>query len=296
MKRSYQNLFGWDVASRPVYNEFGEMINGYQELVRNDNEATLNITGERYSPIPNSMFCSVLDSFAKLGCEVTKYGAMANGKKIYAQLSHDEMASAVIPNDHHGKTKGYATLVNSHDGSSAFKIFVTVIRMYCNNQFHYVNNNASNGIRIKHTVNYEAKINDLVDCIDNIVVAQKDVLHKMQEMSETKSFDRVTDYVETLHKLEEKPRPIKQRNEKTGTFDTVGWTPPQFSTQGINIMKDYDSIWDSYKHEMNYSNWGLFNATTHYVDHEKSANKGNAYSLFGTGMELKGRAFKLLTN
>lgn len=296
MKRSYQNLFGWDVTSKPVYNEFGEPIDGYQRIIRDDTEATLNITSERYNAIPNSLFESVLDSFAKLGCEVHKYGAMANGKKIYAQLSHNDMASAIIPNDSYGKTKGYATLVNSHDGSSAFKIFVTIIRMYCNNQFHYVNNNASNGIRIKHTVNYEAKINELVSCIDNIIIAQNDVMHKMKEMSETRSFNNVSEYVESLHKLEEKPRPIKQKNDKTGMFETVGWTPPQFSTQGINIMKTYESIWDSYKHEMNYSDWGLFNTTTHYVDHERSADKGNAYGLFGTGMELKGRAFNLLTN
>ena len=290
-----KQLFNWDVVTKPNYDSYGNVIEGYNRIVRNDNGKTLHIAKNGYKPITNFMFNTVVDSFKSLGWKVNKLGTINGGKKIYAQFQHNDMASEIVPNDKNGLTKGYATLVNSHDGTSAFKIFVTIVRMFCDNQFHYINRNANSGISIKHTLNYENKLNDFINSMDNIIVAQNDIMTKMKEMSDMTTFDNVNDYTISLHQLEKKPRPIKEMNKKTGHFDIVDWTPPQYSTRGVNIMREYDSLWDSYSNEMDFSNWGLFNCTTHYVDHDLTDKRGKGYGLFGSGMELKGRAFKLLT-
>lgn len=292
-----KQLFNWDVVTKPAYDSFGNEIQGYNRIVRNDTNATLNIAKKGYNAIPNEAFEECVRGFVDgLGCKLIKHGTYQKGKKLFAQVDHSEFASAIIENDSHGEIKNYATLVNSHDGSTAFKIFITSVRMFCMNQYHAIRRrgDVKNGVSIKHTTNYDVRLNDFINSMDDIIVAQKDIVNRMNEMANTSSFDNITEYAIELNKLEEKPRPINRKNERTGAFERIGWTPPQFSTRGVNIIKNYESIWDSYSKEMSYSDWGLFNTTTHYVDHELDMSGGNGYGLFGRGLELKSRAFNLL--
>jgi len=287
-----KKLFNWDVEEHPVYDKHGSIIKGYKSIVRDDNQEVLNVATENYYPIKNSLFEDIVGTFVEdLGCQIEASDVIKGGKKIFTQFKHDEFSNIIVPHDDHGEVEGYATLVNSHDGSIAFKFFATMIRMWCTNTFNsVVNRSSGKGFSVKHTRYHRDKIDYFTQTIEDIIIAQKQISTKMELMANSISYRNVKDYCIDLYNLEEKPRPIKEKIN--GVFVTIGWTPARYSTRGMNIMDNYKDLHESYTDILN-SNWSLFNTTTHYIDH--GLNKGKDYSLFGGGNDVKGRAFKLLT-
>ena len=283
--------FNWEVNEAPIYNEHGGIIKGYKQIKRDDNEEVLNVTTERYHPIANSLFNDVVSTFVEdLECKVIHHGEFANGKKLYVQFGHNEFVDTIVDGDENGRIKGYGTLVNSHDGSNAFKFFTTIVRIFCQNTFTAAVANNTMNFSAKHTKNHRLKIDTFTDTIEGITSAQKLIKDDIDKMTQLNSFKSPEAYAKTLYSLNKKPRPINRKN-KQGVYENTGWTEAKYSGRGENIMKRYSDIYDMYG-DINNNNWKMFNVTTDDIDH---GNRPQEYGLIGNGNTIKSRAFNLLT-
>lgn len=130
----------WEPVARPVYAQVKggidpvfEPIEGFRQIVRDDNGATLTVTTDSYQLISHAVMGEILEAI--LGETNVKFetaGSVKGGAQVWALVRLDEPYT--IPGDTTA-TYPYLVLLNSHDGSAACKVINTSIRVVCWNTF-----------------------------------------------------------------------------------------------------------------------------------------------------------------
>jgi len=139
----------WKVEQTPVYaaNNWVEPIPGYFANVRDDTNEVLGIVSERYRIAQNKDVFSFADDIignGKIPCTYETAGSLFNGRKVFILVN---MPEGRIVGDEY---KPYLALSNAHDGSACLEIFLTGIRIVCNNTLTAALNTAKRKISIRH--------------------------------------------------------------------------------------------------------------------------------------------------
>lgn len=122
-------------------------------VVRSDNNQLMHLAGKGYTPVQHS---AIADLFNYLSGEIDIENVLSirQGKKVYATASI-RAEGEVVPGD---RVRRYIHAFNSHDGSSAFGVFFTDVRLACANQLAMLTKTESRnaelggqGLRMKHT-------------------------------------------------------------------------------------------------------------------------------------------------
>ena len=280
--------FDWDVKTAPIYDSGGKVISNYHEIFRDDTNETLHVASKRYFPITNISFMNTVDRLEQeYGCVVTKAGSFKNGAEVFVQMENNDFVEDIIPGDKQGDVKGYVTLANSHNGGLAFKLFAGMIRIWCSNTWTAANRdkNARTALSVKHTMSGEDRVKAFADNIREIANIQRLNTYAIKEKALVQSYKSPHEFGTKLWRLEEKPRPIT-KTDSNGIKQTT-WTPPMYSTRGINLVEKLEDSYEKYT-EIEHGNWRMFNAVTDLVDHGSSeTRKANGYAMFGSGNMLK---------
>jgi phage/plasmid-like protein (TIGR03299 family) len=139
----------WTVEQIPVYtaNNWGEAIPGYVANVRNDTREVLGIVSERYCVAQNKdvfAFADDLIGNGKVKCAYETAGSLFNGRRVFMLVN---MPNGRIVGDEY---RPYLCLSNAHDGSACLQVFLTGIRVVCNNTLSAALNTAKRKISIRH--------------------------------------------------------------------------------------------------------------------------------------------------
>jgi phage/plasmid-like protein (TIGR03299 family) len=139
----------WTVEQTPVYtaNNWAEAIPGYVANVRNDTKEVLGIVSERYHVAQNQdvfAFADDLIGNGKVKCTYETAGSLFNGRRVFMLVN---MPKGRIVGDEY---QPYLCLSNAHDGSACLQIFLTGIRVVCNNTLSAALNTAKRKISIRH--------------------------------------------------------------------------------------------------------------------------------------------------
>lgn len=127
-------------------------------IVRRDTGAMLGNVGNRYMPIQNSEGFEFLDSvLGAFGAKYESAGAIYGGSKVWTLVRLPEQAFNVNGTD---EIVPFALFCNPHDGSGVANCFPTSERVVCANTYRVARNDADKGIKIRHTGNVRAKIDD----------------------------------------------------------------------------------------------------------------------------------------
>tara|TARA_Y100001938_G_C8025146_1_gene397589 strand:- start:108 stop:1004 length:897 start_codon:yes stop_codon:yes gene_type:complete len=287
--------FEWDVATKPIYDEAGATIDGYHEIIRNDNQKTLHVATDRYYPISNQDFMNTVDTLVEhYDCKISSSGSFKDGREVFVQMENNEFVDTLIPGDKNGQVKGYVTLGNSHNGGLAFKFFAGLVRIWCENTWTVANKEATTTLSVKHTVNGSERVKQFADNIEQIAKMQSLNVERIKAKATDKTFNSPVEFAKNLYRLEQKPRPIMITDENGNRVKS--WTAPIYSTRGANLMDNLCETYEKYP-EIEDGNWRMFNAVTDIVDHNSSEKRiNNGYTMFGGGNDLKLRAFNLLFN
>jgi phage/plasmid-like protein (TIGR03299 family) len=186
----------------------------------------------------------------------------------------------------------YALMANSHDGSMAFNIRLTTIRVVCQNTLAIaMQQKVGRGFRRAHHGSF----------LDHAEAAQDFFAATLQEfdlvgasfiqLSQRRCLDeKFKEIVATLMPAPKKPKnaasnhgllrawekrvsDVRAARAKISELRTAGKGTEMASSKGTL--------------------WGALNAVLEYVDHYHEATNGPvSYALLGDGMELKARAFK----
>jgi phage/plasmid-like protein (TIGR03299 family) len=146
----------WQVIQTPVYTaaNWAAPIPGYVANVREDTREVLGIVGEKYQVAQNRdvfAFADDLIGSNEAPCAYETAGSLFNGRRVFMLIA---MPKGRIVGDEY---QPYLCLSNAHDGSSALQVFLTGIRVVCNNTLQAALNSAKRKISIRHLSSMEIR-------------------------------------------------------------------------------------------------------------------------------------------
>jgi len=149
----------WTVEQTPVYTatNWSVPIPGYFANVRSDTKEVLGLVSERYQIAQNRdvfKFADELIGNGKVKCTYETAGSLFNGRRVFMLVN---MPKGRIVEDEY---QPYLCLSNAHDGSACLQIFLTGIRVVCNNTLSAALNTAKRKISIRHLSLMEQRKNE----------------------------------------------------------------------------------------------------------------------------------------
>ena len=247
-------------------------------LYRSDTKAPLSVVSSRYQVVqPKAVLEFYRDLTEVSGFELETAGVLKDGKKFWA-LAKTGKETSLKGND---LVKGYILLATSCDGTLATTATPTTVRVVCNNTLSVALQGASSAIKVPHSTSFDAQ---LVKRQLGIAVSQWDsFMYRMKTLSErkVKSHESMNYFLKVLCQTDNRADPaMGLMNERAlkkvqALYDGQGKGSELSSAQGTA--------------------WGLLNAVTEFVDHERKA-KNQDYRIdsawFGQGASLKQRALE----
>jgi phage/plasmid-like protein (TIGR03299 family) len=139
----------WVVRQTAVFsaNNWAEAIPGYKANVRSDTGEVLGIVSDRYKVAQNREVFAFADDLIgtdQAKCTYETAGSLWNGRRVFMLVN---MPKGRIVGDEY---QPYLCISNAHDGSAPLQVFLTGIRVVCNNTLTAALRTAKRKIAIRH--------------------------------------------------------------------------------------------------------------------------------------------------
>lgn len=245
-------------------------------LYRSDTKEALSVVSQRYQVVqPGEVLEFYRDLSEVAGYELETAGVLKGGRKFWA-LCRTGQSTALKGND---VVNGYLLLATSCDGTLATTATPTTVRVICHNTLTIALNGASQAIKVPHSTKFDALA---VKQQLGIAVSQWDgFMYRMRTLAErkVKSHEAMNYFLRVLCNVQPGSTDLSQlANERAlkkvqSLYDGQGRGAELDSAKGTA--------------------WGLLNAVTEFVDHEKRARSVEHRidsAWFGQGAGIKQRA------
>lgn len=207
----------------------------------------LGVVGERYVPLQNLSTALFLDALVQeTGAHFETAGSLMGGRRTFVSMK----VPADVKVGGHDAVDLYLVASNSHDGSSAFTVMVTPIRVVCANTLALGTSMAQSRVSLRHTSDVtEAheqarQVLGLTSTFAEDFAALAEQLHSTP-MS-TRAFDELIDRV-WEPTTEGNGRPTKGTTERRDNLHLL-WT----SDTQANIA---GTAWAAYNAVVEYADW-----------------------------------------
>ena len=274
----------WQIQESPVHfkaDTIGVLgtIHSFPEqkvLYRSDTKAALSVVSQRYQVVqPREVLEFYRDLTEVSGYELETAGVLKEGRKFWA-LARTGQSAEFKGSD---QVNGYLLLATSCDGTLATTATPTTVRVVCNNTLTIALDGTAHAIKVPHNTRFDPQA---VKKQLGIAVSQWDeFMYRMRCLAERKV----------------------QWHEDMGFFMNVlcDVQPNSAMPQVLPNERALRKVQSLYEGQgkgatlesANGTAWGLLNAVTEYVDHERRA-RSTEYRLdsawFGQGAVIKQRA------
>lgn len=256
------------------------VIPGMQAVVRLDTQTPLGVVGGRYTPVQNTAAISVFDPIVQSGRAVYDVaGVLYGGRKVWAMIRFNK--EITLPGN--DRVVRYLLYMNSHDGTTAVRVFPTPKRAACANVLAmFTAKFGKDGLSVRHTATAEERLREA----ERIVKISDEYYDTFEQraaaMAERKMSDAdVAKMLETM-------------------FPGSGEEPAQ---RTINMREKVMELftYGAEHSEIRGTVWAALNAVVEYSDHHRATRQVGAVSegesrlnstLFGTGRTLKVKAYE----
>ncbi|MEC8917496.1 MAG: DUF932 domain-containing protein [Pseudomonadota bacterium] len=276
----------WQIEASPVRfiaDEAGQLgsIHAFPEqkvLYRSDTRAPLSVVSQRYKVVqPAEVLEFYRDLTEYAGYELETAGVLKGGRKFWA-LARSGLSTSLKGQD---AVNGYLLLATSCDGSLATVATLTTVRVVCNNTLTIAVDGMSQGVKVPHSTAFDAQrvkqqLGISASQWDDFMMRLKALANRKVSHKEAEAYFQtvVCNAEEPLEDPSTLPN-YRALNRVKTLFHGEG--------RGSQLCTARDTA------------WGLLNAVTEYVDHEKRA-RSNDYRMdsawFGQGAALKDRALE----
>ncbi len=272
----------WEIKEAPVQYARGEgaarVLGTFEDqrvLYRSDTGAPLSVVGGKYKVVqPRAVMEFFRDLTEVAGYELEAAGAFRGGRRFWAMA---RMGKEVRLGGS-DLVCGYLLLASSCDGSLATVATPTTFRVVCSNTLAVALHGAPDAIRVPHSTDFDGQ---LVKAQLGIAVSQWDAfLYRMKELAsrKVKSPEALTYFLKVMgpgsgHELEPGVPNERAIRRAQALYEADG--------KGAHLATAKGTA------------WGLLNAVTQYVDHERRARTADSRmdsAWFGSGAALKQRA------
>jgi len=278
----------WQVLKRPA--ECGGLeVPGFFVTFRDDLPETeaarfLGVVQSRYHIIQNREVLDIADGLiGEGGAKFETLGSLWGGKRCYATIVLPGILK--VKDDDVAK---YLVIRWSHDGTTSIEGGITPVRVVCWNTLRAAFKAARDTVCIKHSANAYDKIEEarrILKLTDTYYNRVGEVFNRMADVTVNDRF--VDAYLKAII-----PGPESGNDKRAaGIRDNI-----RGLFNGGQRGGDMDAVKGTA--------WGLFNATTEYVDHARGTKAQNGRGatearmdsiLWGSGAKLRQDSFDVLT-
>ena len=274
----------WQIKESPVHfksdsiSPLGSIYSFTEQkvLFRSDTKAPLSVVSQRYQVVqPRDVLEFYRDLTERSGYELETAGVLKGGRKLWA-LARTGQSTTLKGND---VVNGYLLLATSCDGTLATTATPTTIRVVCNNTLTIAVNGASQAIKVPHSTRFDPRA---VKQQLGITVSQwDDFMYRMRTLAARPvKAQEANDYLRRVL-----CETATDKREGSGLFNERALTKVLRLYEGHGRGAELEAAKGTA--------WGLLNAVTEYVDHERRA-RNNEYRMdtawFGQGAVIKQRA------
>jgi len=271
------------VSEEPVSVVVGESVLSvknkfmtYSEYADGKRES-LGVVGDRYTPIQNNDAFDLLNNIVdESGANFGHAGRVGNGERCWISMKMPDTITVANGAD---SLETHLTCINSHDGSSSFRIYTTFLRLICTNGLKGFTKGSE--ITMRHTVNSTIKVAEARNALQIVFKEQEDFVIEVNKLlSEKMTDNQYKKFVETLI-----PEPKKDATlRKTNSVESV--------------RAELMGLWKAPTQQIVAGTaWAAYNAVAEYVDWYKPTRNTETADRTGkmTGQsKLKDRAHALL--
>jgi len=264
--------------------------------IRKDTMGLLGVVGTGYKPISNKALAEFADILveADKSVIVETAGSLRNGRQVFTLVRLPKDIAVTDEDILHQ----YVLVRNSHDGSAAFQVYPTSVRVVCANTLRLSERDLTRGIQFQHTGDVKKKI-DHARLALGLITDQTKRFEAQVRVLAAKHLkkDEVRDYFLSVYdasfgvvpeKDESDPKDTRRFERQIARRDAIleTWT---------NNMEDDRQTMVGIKGTA----WAAYNAVSYYHDHQRGRfltvqeSEGRVHSnLFGTSNDCKQTAFK----
>ncbi len=254
----------------------------------------LGVAHRGFDPLQNRDGALLFDAIFGKGKAVYHTGGyLGNGEVVWLLAKLDRPMHIANKQD---VVEPYALFSNSHDGSLAFSISLTTVRVVCQNTLRMALQDRKLGEHFRRS--HQGTLAEHTEAAKTFWSATLQELERTEQMFNAlaKQPCNDTQFNQVVEKLlpmpaqprnaNQDPRRLKAWKTRTETINQARTKIQQLRSNGKGM--DLDSANGTY--------WGALNAITEYVDHHHTIKDDSclAYALLGDGMDLKVKAFQLI--
>ncbi|HWD40094.1 MAG TPA: DUF932 domain-containing protein [Fimbriimonas sp.] len=270
----------YEVSLKPMFTAEGMEVPKRRAVVREDTRVVLGGVGPDYVPIQNTEAFEFLDAIvAEGGLRYHTAGALGKGERLWLLA---KLPGYVRVKGTEDVTDKYLLLSNSHNGTSALRVFFTPIRVVCANTLAIAHGRGvGQGISIVHKGGLRAKVAE----------AQKmlGLAHRFYDDLEGQ-INRLASYYPTLAQLKHYFAALYPEPDNGNGIRTRNIHEELFRLFELGRGQDIYGI--------RRTAWAAYHAITEYVDHHRPTRAAapqdrSALRLqsqwFGSGAKLKAK-------
>src|SRR5690554_787683 len=273
----------WNIKESPVRfinsdkGHLGEILSFEDQkvLYRSDTHAPLSVVSQRYQVVqPREVLEFYRDLTEKSGFELETAGSLKGGRKIWA-LAKTGQSGVIKGND---RTDAYVLLATACDGTMATTAQFTSVRVVCNNTLAVALNGRTQSVKVSHRSVFEPEA--VKHQMGISVSAWDEFMYGLKTLSERKvKQPEVEMFMRSLF------QPSPEQVEKKANERAMGKVLAMFEGEGrgSNLASSAGTA------------YGLLNAVTEFVDHERQARSTDNRldsAWFGQGVVLKQQALE----
>lgn len=257
----------WGVTKEPLFTESGlpttdeKGENGYIATVRSDNNAILGVRKAGYEIFTNQQLAELIIEFSgKAGLPIHSAGALQGGAKVYIQLKTENL---LLGTD---RIEGFATAINSFDGSTALAIGHSTKTISCQNTFFGAYREVNS--KIKHTKGMIFKVDDLLRSLDAFRNDEQNNFATIRKLASAPITDEMKEKVYlTMF--------------KASLSDVNNPNSDAISTRNRNNINRFQQDLHTELQDKGATLWGLFSGLTRYTTYQEGDSK-LASKMFGS--------------
>lgn len=238
--------WNFPVEQQPIFDQFGNPIQGNTCIMRTDTNEVLGVHGSRYTMVThddvvNSIMDAVSDANLSTNYE-TKFSVIENGRKLRGEILFNDLVMEPEVGD---IVKFRVSFFNSYDASWSFSQAADGLRLWCLNGC-----TSPMGVsrsRFKHTqsISVEGSAAKIALGLDTFM-NQKDLwVRWMGQAVENESVENF--FKKTIAKAPSRQQLVTKTNEK----------------QLENLL----GIWKNERSNLGPNKWALYNALTYWATH-----------------------------
>ena len=273
----------FEVNLQSLWTSAGEPVVRRQAVVRQDSSEVLGIVGNGYQPIQNLECFSFLDSVVADGrLRYHTAGALGKGERIWMLA---KLPGEICVANSDDITEKFLLLSNSHDGSSALRVYFTPIRVVCANTLAMAERRSRHeGVSIIHKGDLAAKVSEAQEILGFASKYYCELEGKINRLAQYRpTRDQICAYFKSLYP------------ERSGN--------PSRRSENVRarLLELFEEGRGQKIPAIRFSAWSAYNAVTEYVDHHRSTrgktseerfNQRLNSAWFGSGARLKVDAWR----